>query len=270
MWMRQAGGDVRVTPGVAGIQAPEVVGGPSPVEEVFSERPFYVAHRLGGTEFPEHTTAGMRASIDAGFRAFEFSTYPTSDGVFIGSHDWTTERTTGVLREIWQTRWSEIQTLTQEAGPIIRLEDAVDMLPDDGVLVLDHKSTSSNGSPNASDLASETRLFDKLATLFPDPTKRVVWKLFAEASSAERARNRGYQVMCMLYPSTMVGADYDRWDILGMEYNASQALWDELKAQGKPTIAHIITTDAQARTGLSRGADGLMSSVPTLVHPPKE
>lgn len=238
------------------------------IDSFLAARPFYTAHRLGGTEYPEHTIQGMNAAINAGFTAFEFSTYQTRDGVFIGSHDWTTERTTGQYHEIWDTDWSTIQTLDQQAGPIIRLEDAVAAMPEDSVLVLDHKATSNRaGTPPAGDLASETALFDLLETLFDNPTERVIWKVFVNASSAERARARGYQVMCMLYPSEVPSADFTRWDILGMEYNAPQEIWDTLLATGKPTIAHVIVNSTQAATGLSRGAHGLMSSVPSVVAP---
>lgn len=141
------------------------------------------------------------------------------------------------------------------------------MLPDDGVLFLDHKATSSKANANANDMASEEELFNKLEELFDEPQKRVVFKMFSESTTAERARKRGYKVNCMLYPDQLATADFSRWDILGMEFNADQESWNILEAQGKPTIAHIITNANQESTGLSRGADGIMSSVPTIAHP---
>lgn len=263
---RSHGGDIPIE---LGIRSTTVVSEPGtdPVQGFLDRRPFYISHRLGGHDFPEHTIAGMEASIRAGYKAFEFSTYRTSDGVYIGSHDWTTERTAGVRHEIWNTSWETIQTLSQPGGPFIRLEDMVQRLPDDAVVFLDHKATSAKGTPNSSEMESETALFDLLEKLFPDPTKRVVWKVFAEASSAARAKARGYKVNCMLYPSTAVDADFSRWDVLGMEYSAQQEVWDQLKATGKPVLAHIIYNQSQAQTALSRGADGLMVSVPTSVYP---
>lgn len=261
LYLRAGGGDVQVTLNIAGHAAP------APVDALLATRPFYVAHRLGGTEYPEHTMQGMTAAINAGFTAFEFSTYQTRDGVFIGSHDWTTERTTGQYHEIWDTDWSTIQTLTQPAGPIIRLEDAVAAMPEDSVLVLDHKTTSASSTYHEGNRQSEAALFDLLPTLFDNPTERVIWKLFADADSDQRAAELGYKTMCMLYPSEVAGADLNRWDILGMEYSATQEIWDTLLATGKPTIAHIIVNSGQATTGLGRGAHGLMSSVPSVVAP---
>ena len=71
----------------------------------------------------------------------------------------------------------------------------------------------------------------------------------------------------MMYPNEVAGADLSSWDVLGMEWNASDDTWATLKATGKPLIAHIITTKDQADQALSKGATGLMSSVPSVVHP---
>lgn len=246
-------------------QPPIVVD--NPAWEFTDSTPFYVAHRLGGRDFPEHTLAGLQASIAAGYRAVEFSTYRCATGEFIGSHDWTTERTTGTRLEIWQSTWEQLSSLQQAAGPLIRLEDLADNIPDYAAICLDHKATSAADTGNQADLESEAALFDHLDELFPDPTKRIVWKTFVGAASAERARARGYRTMCMLYRNEVASADLSRWDILGMEYNAPQDVWDELSATGKPTIAHIIDSMSQASTGIVKGAKGLMSSVPNSVHP---
>jgi len=73
--------------------------------------------------------------------------------------------------------------------------------------------------------------------------------------------------MCMMYPNEVAGADLSSWDVLGMEWNAEQGVWDTLKATGKPLIAHIITTQQQADIALARGATGLKAPVPSVVHP---
>ena len=84
---------------------------------------------------------------------------------------------------------------------------------------------------------------------------------------ATRAKARGYRTMCMMYPNEVAGADLTAWDVLGMEWNAPDDVWATLRATGKPLIAHIITTQAQATRARERGATGLMSSVPSQVHP---
>ena len=71
----------------------------------------------------------------------------------------------------------------------------------------------------------------------------------------------------MLYPNELAAADLTRWDVLGLEWNAPTDAWKQLTATGKPTIAHIITSPSQAQTAHGKGANGLMASWPTTVHP---
>ena len=71
----------------------------------------------------------------------------------------------------------------------------------------------------------------------------------------------------MLYPNEVVASDLSQWDVIGMEWNAGADVWNRLNASGRPTIAHIIVNDSQARQALAKGADGLMASFPSRVHP---
>lgn len=47
--------------------------GPHYVKRLLAGRPFYIAHRMGGMEFPEYTRQGLDASLRAGFKALEVS-----------------------------------------------------------------------------------------------------------------------------------------------------------------------------------------------------
>ena len=109
-------------------------------------------------------------------------------------------------------------------------------------------------------------MFDYLDTI-PNAKDRVLIKQFVNGGVATRAKAKGYKSMCMMYPNEVAGADLSSFDVLGMEWNAEQVVWDTLKATGKPLIAHIITTQQQADIALARGATGLMASVPSVVHP---
>ena len=140
--------------------------------------------------------------------------------------------------------------------------------PDDVVFAIDHKTTSSEDQRNPGDLAAEEQLFDYLDTTFGGhPERRVLWKVFAKGTGAKRAKARGYKVMAMLYPSEVATSDLSQWDVIGMEWSAGADVWNRLNASGKPTIAHIIVNDSQARQALAKGATGLMASYPSLVHP---
>lgn len=148
----------------------------------------------------------------------------------------------------------------------MRLTDVVDQVGDDVVLAIDHKVTSSKPTGSQGDMGSEQALFDYLDTI-PNAKDRVLIKQFVNGGVAGRAKEKGYKSMCMMYPNEVAGADLSSFDVLGMEWNAEQSVWDTLKATGKPLIAHIITTKQQADTALARGATGLMASVPSVVHP---
>ena len=239
------------------------------VEQFLKQRPFFISHRMGGTECPEFTQAGLDASLRAGFKALEVSVRRCSSGEFIAIHDWKTSRTVpGTDYQIWNTPWSTLRTLRQASGGFMRLTDIIDQVPDDIVLAIDHKTTSSEDQRNPGDLAAEDQLFDYLDTTFGGhPERRVLWKVFAKGTSSKRAKARGYKVMAMLYPDEVAASDLSQWDVIGMEWSAGADVWNRLNASGKPTIAHIIVNDSQARQALAKGATGLMASYPSLVHP---
>lgn len=275
LWSRRAGGDVRGTMWertsggdrwVAGTRVVPVPTG-SVVDRFLASKPFYVAHRLGGTEYPEFTRQGLDASLRAGFKALELSVRRCATGEFVLIHDWVTTRTVpGTDYQIWNTPWSTLAGLQQASGGFMRLTDVVDQVGSDIVLAIDHKVTSSKPIGSQGDMDSEKGLFDYLDTI-PHAKDRVLIKHFVNGGVSERAKAKGYKTMCMMYPNEVASADLSSWDVLGMEWNAPDDTWATLKATGKPLIAHIITTKDQADQALSRGATGLMASVPSVVHP---
>lgn len=270
---RRNGGDIALA--VRGVTVdPEPTPPPAPdrdhVAEFLATTPFYVAHRLGGTEYPEFTRRGLDASLAAGFKALELSVRRCSTGEYVLIHDWVTTRTVpGTDYQVWNTPWSTFEGLQQQAGGFLRLTDVLDAAPADVVLAIDHKVTSSKETGSTGDMEAEAALFDLLEARLgaENARRRVIIKTFIKGGVSERARARGYRTMCMMYPNEVAGADLTKWDVLGMEWNAPDDVWATLRATGKPLIAHIITTQAQATRARERGATGLMSSVPSQVHP---
>lgn len=264
---RRGGGDIPLE--VRRPTTPVTPAGEDVVSRFLSARPFYISHRMGGTEYPEFTQQGLDASLRAGFKALEISVRRCASGEFVAIHDWKTTRTVpGTDYQIWNTPWSALRTLRQASGGFMRLTDIVDQIPDDVILAVDHKTTSSEEQHNPGDLASEEALLEYLDTAFGGhPERRVLWKVFARGTSAARAKARGYRTMAMLYPSEVPTADLTQWDVIGMEWNAGADVWNALLASGRPTIAHIIVNDAQAQQALAKGATGLMASYPSRVHP---
>lgn len=282
LWLRRTGGDVRGTlwvrdsGGDRWVAGTRTVSKPAPaptgsvIDRFLASKPFYVAHRLGGTEYPEFTQKGLTESLKAGFKALELSVRRCSTGEFVLIHDWVTTRTVpGTDYQIWNTPWSVLSGLQQASGGFMRLTEVFDQVGDDIVLAIDHKVTSSKEVGSTGDMESEAALFDLLEARLgvENAKRRVIIKHFIKGGVSQRARERGYKTMCMMYPNEIAGADLSSWDVLGMEWNAPDDVWATLKATGKPLIAHIITTKAQADQALSKGATGLMASVPSVVHP---
>ena len=266
LWVRDRGGDKWVA-GTRRVPEPTPAPVGSAVDRFLASKPFYVAHRLGGAEYPEFTQKGLTESLKAGFKALELSVRRCSTGEFVLIHDWITTRTVpGTDYQIWNTPWSVLSGLQQASGGFMRLTDVINQVGDDVVLAIDHKVTSSKPIGSQGDMDSEKELFDYLDTI-PNAKDRVLIKQFVNGGVAARAKEKGYKSMCMMYPNEVAGADLSSWDVLGMEWNAPDDVWATLKATGKPLIAHIITTKDQANQALSKGATGLMASVPSVVHP---
>lgn len=261
---RRDGGDQRLyAPGETDPASADLV------TKFFEGRPFYISHRLGGDEYPEFTRRGLDASLAAGFKALELSVRRCGSGEYVLMHDWKTNRTVpGSDYAIWNTPWETLKDLQQAAGPIMTLDEVLDHLPQDVVLAIDHKTTSSKEDASDGDLQSELDLYTKLDASFNGkPQERVIWKSFIKGGGARRARARGYKTMCMFYETELADARFDEWDVLGLEWNASQSAWTMLTQTGKPTIAHIITNTGQASTAFAKGARGLMASRPSDIHP---
>lgn len=72
--------------------------------------PLLYAHRGASSERPENTAPAFRRALELGADVLELDVHPSSDGVFVVSHDPTAERSCGVKRSLAGCAWSEIAT----------------------------------------------------------------------------------------------------------------------------------------------------------------
>ena len=72
LWVRDRGGDKWVA-GTRTVSKPTPAPTGSVVDRFLASKPFYVANRLGGTEYPEFTQKGLTESLKVGFKALELS-----------------------------------------------------------------------------------------------------------------------------------------------------------------------------------------------------
>ena len=250
------------------------------IEDLLADEPFHVAHRCGGGDWPEFSEPGVLGSTAAGYQALELSVHECASGEFVCSHDPTTQRMTGETHPIGSTTWSTLSTLTQTAAgtsnpsqpgqPLLRLQDVLELAPQ-AVLFLDHKETS-HGSTDPGKIAQETRLLEWVEANIPDAASRVVWKVFAPAYGS-RARAAEHRLTCwgIYYEADMsnlvLAPRLGEYELLGQEWSSSQQAWDDTLAPGVPVVGHILGTAGQVDAALSKGARGLMCSIPLSVNP---
>lgn len=129
---------------------------PTPTHEGLSaQRPFYVAHRGGGANWPEMTAYAYRQAAALPFvQAIEISVCRSADGVLVCSHDPTTLRVTGADHEISTTNWSTLSRLMvtpeytdnpdQPARPFSRLDEVLDDYIQRLVVFIEPKTSDAN------------------------------------------------------------------------------------------------------------------------------
>lgn len=208
----------------------------------------------------EHTMAAYTRAAECGVDALEISCHRTSDGVWLASHDSTLARLGGPSTPIRDMTWAQVQAAfvgRPEATPVT-LKDYLATYGATHVTIFDPKT--------------EMARSDEYLALLAPYKDRVIIKAFADASwlfakvkqagwatwGYAYARNRGQT----WYPDFVQGTNLD---FLSMEWDASDDVWSPLVATGKPVIAHIPASVAQAAEGARKGAAGCITSRADLV-----
>lgn len=221
-----------------------------------------VGHRgmSGAGDVVEHTMAAYTRAVECGVDALEISCHRTSDGVWLASHDSTLARLGGPSTPIRDMTWAQVQAAfagRPEALPVT-LKDYLAAYGATHVTIFDPKT--------------EMARSDEYLALLAPHKDRVVIKAFADSGwlfakikqagwatwGYAYARNRGQN----WYPDFVRGTNLD---FLSMEWDASDDVWTPLVATGKPVIAHIPATVAQAAEGTRKGAAGCITSRADLV-----
>lgn len=208
----------------------------------------------------EHTMAAYTRAVECGVDALEISCHRTSDGVWLASHDSTLARLGGPTTPIRDMTWAQVQSAF--AGRPEALT----------VTLKDYLAAYGNTHVTIFDPKTEMARSDEYLALLAPYKDRVVVKAFADASwlfakvkqagwatwGYAYARNRGQN----WYPDFVQGTNLD---FLSMEWDASDDVWAPLVATGKPVIAHIPASVAQAAEGTRKGAAGCITSRADLV-----
>jgi len=233
------------------------------------------AHRGGSVSYPEMSLYGYTQSVVRGYGVLEVSLARTSDGVWFGLHDQSTDRTSGgTYGNASAQTWAQVQAQQIVSGPggpqpYMRWEEIVAAYGSTHVLVVDPKYA----------LGSYRTEFLNMV-LNDIGTDRAIIKFSGSGSGATglatAAQGMGFETWGFFYAadaSATQGGNGNLqtwgpyWTTIGMEYGASQAVWDEALALGKPVIGHIAPNQTAYNTAMSKGASAVQVSGVGVVNP---
>jgi hypothetical protein len=242
------------------------------VNAMLAEDHFYIAHRGGSDERPEHSLNAYTQAVAWGFGALELALARTSDGVWFGLHDADLNRTsglvTGTLPPASSMTWAEVQSyqIKPPAGhsslpskPYMRFEEYLETYAESHVTFLDLKVA----------YTFRNEILD-IIDVNGGPSRWVA-KDYGKAPTqfATHARARGYKTWGYFYADDFASLSTwsSYWDILGLQYDAPTADWTGFVATGKPVVAHICPTQAVVTAAFAKGAKGAMVSGTDKVTP---
>lgn len=216
----------------------------------------YWAHRGGSADWSEMTMRAYTNAIWWGAKALEVSCRQSSDGVFIMSHDNTMERTTADTSTISTTNSSLLLGVPVDTpitgGVVGRLEDLLEAYPD--IIILADRKAQGN----------MTNFFNMLKTV-PDWQEHVIVKFDGQwdKTTGSTAYAQGFKTCAYLYDTNY--ADHlesilPYVDYLGLNYNASQTIWDEFVSTGKVLWGHVCPNQSTANTAIAKGASIIQCS----------
>lgn len=233
------------------------------------------AHRGGSASYPEMSLHGYTQSVARGYGVLEISMARTSDGVWFGLHDQTTNRTSGgTFGNASSQTWAQIQAQQNIAGPgdpqpYLSWDDLLEKYGSTHIIMADLKHA----------LAGFRTEFLNMVYNDLGPTRAII-KFSGSGSGAavlsNEARALGFETWGYFYAadaSVALGGNgnmqtwANNWTLLGMEYGASQAIWDEALAFGKPVYGHIAPNQAAYDSAMAKGASGVQVSGVGVVAP---
>lgn len=220
-------------------------------QDINEGRTVYWAHRGGSVNFSEMTLRAYTNAFWHGVKVLEYSARRTSDGVWVGMHDSTVDRTTALSGTVASFTWADldgvpVDTPVADGGTVSRLEQFLELYPD-FVLICDNKQNTNQSE------------FLNLLKQVPDWQDHVIVKLDGHftPSMAAAAKAEGFKTCAYFYDDevdTFLPAIVDNVDYIGLNYDALQVNWDTALSYGKPVWGHVLPNMGAATTALGKGA----------------
>lgn len=239
------------------------------IADLLSTTPYYIAHRGGGANWPEHTMRSYTSAANYGMKAIEISTLITSDGHIVCHHDHDTLRMTGTNLTIGSSTLAQLSALTNTAAntdnpsqnrePIPLLSDVLDKFAKSHVLFIEPKIGGTWQATLRDLIESKT-----------DNPDRIVWKQPINAGWSG-AKAKGFTTWGYVLSGDSVHMNnldeyinHPDLDIVGVERASSDAhiqmVVGKATAAGKKVIMWEIRSIADRDRALALGCVGMMTS----------
>lgn len=229
------------------------------------------AHRGGSADWPEMSEYAYDHAVRRGYGVLEFSAQRSSDGVWFGMHNNDFDYISGVTGSPAPASltWAEINstyrnTLFGMDLPLYRLDDFIDKYGESHVLVLDPKNGIGTFDDDFLDLLDAHTTPDHAIVKF-------IGNGGGGAALADKAKARGYTGWGFYYANDIASgalAEYEsHWDLLGMEWDADQTIWDTILGYGKQVVAHIVPDQVAYNAAIAKGAAMAQVGGVSLVAP---
>jgi glycerophosphoryl diester phosphodiesterase len=249
------------------------------ISDLLSTSPFYIAHRGGGDNWPEHTFRSYSSAVNYGMKAIEVSTHITSDGVIICHHDPSTLRMTGTDLTIASSTKAQLDALTNTAAftdnpsqnrePIPTLVSVLNAYAGNHVIFVEPKALGNSWRVN-------TLL--PLLNSYANSTQRIIWKSYINAPEFANAKAAGYTTWGYILTADPAHTNNlgtlipnPNIDLIGVQTSASDAFVTDVvsraNAVGKKVIMWEIHTIAERDRAVALGCVGMMTSNLWVVLP---
>jgi hypothetical protein len=249
----------------------------NPVQAFLRDLPMYVSHRGGDGDWVQNTTVAYANSVAWSRKlALEVSIVPTSDGFFMLSDSASTDAAFG-------TTGGDIRTQTKAQLKLLRttVGGYPPMFFDEDILPVYGGPSSANPRVIFLDNKYANNVSAVLDTM--DANGGPAWWVCKAGGTTSSwpvaAKARGYTCWGYWFPTDTAAGNLNattagRFDLLGLQYNDTDAQYTAAAAFGKPLLSHVIFSQANATAAFSHPGvtvsglmvAGIMEVVPGDVH----
>ena len=227
-----------------------------------------VAHRGASGYAPENTLSSMQKAIDLGADMSELDVQETSDGKIIVLHDASLKRTSGVDKNIWETKYSDLKDLDigswfsdeYKNEPVPTLQQIIDLIKGKMKLNIELKA---NGH--------EKKLAERTSKIVEDNNflDQVIFTSFKFAEIDKvRELNKKAKVG---YLFSKLPKDVDVFnanvDLLSAHYKiVDKEFMKKAKAAGKEVAVWTVNKPGDLKRMIDLGVDAIITNYPDVLR----